>query len=770
MIPEGRFIHISGIVQGVGFRPFVYNLAQRCRLTGWVRNTSAGVEIAVEGAPADLEAFVRALTAEAPPLAQIDACTVVERPVEGLARFTIIPSSAVAGAFQPISPDVAICDDCLRELFDPADRRYRYPFINCTNCGPRFTIITGAPYDRPLTTMADFPLCPDCRAEYDNPADRRFHAQPVACPVCGPHVWLEQRETAAPAAQGEAALGATRRLLAAGQIAAVKGLGGFHLACNAEDAAAVARLRARKQRGDKPFALMLPDLATVERYCVVEAAARTALLDRARPIVVLERRPDAPLAAAIAPGQTTVGVMLPYTPLHHLLFAPDSAEETPLRALVMTSGNRSEEPIAIDNAEARERLAALADAFLFHNRPIHVRCDDSVAQIGPSAVAGTGRALTFLRRSRGYAPQPVTLARPQPAVLAVGAELKNTFCLTRDRYAFLSQHIGDLENYETERAFEEGIAHFERLFAVRPELLAYDLHPDYLATRYALARARRDGLSAVGVQHHHAHIAAVMAEHGLPDEPVLGVAFDGTGYGTDGRIWGGEFLLCDYAQYSRPAHLRNIPLPGGEQAVREPWRVALAWLLAAGIDPEAALGDVPAEARRVVARLIATGLNAPLTSSMGRLFDAVAALLGVRHTVTYEAQAAIELETLARRAAPTAVYPFDRQGAVIDPLPLIRAVVADRARGLPVPQIAANFHAGVAALVVETVAALQTAHGRRPVVLSGGVWQNQTLLTQTVGQLRRNGYTVLLHAQTPANDGGLALGQAVVAGRSAGGR
>ncbi|HID50671.1 MAG TPA: carbamoyltransferase HypF, partial [Anaerolineae bacterium] len=616
---NGKRIHINGIVQGVGFRPFVYGLAADLALTGWVRNTSAGVDIEVEGTPEQLERFTAALTHDAPPLAQIDEITITDQPANGFTAFEIIHSQPVADAFQPISPDVSICADCLRELFDPNDRRCRYPFINCTNCGPRFTIIKDIPYDRPLTTMAPFEMCPDCRAEYEDPLDRRFHAQPVACPACGPQVWLEfsdqfsvfsdqfsvgdiqsfdqiRTNPSVSSLRAENAIQAARQLLAEGKIVAIKGLGGFHLACDATNETAVTELRRRKLRRDKPFALMLPDLATIEKHCYVNQAERDLLAAPQRPIVILRRRPDSPISTAVAPGQNSIGVMLPYTPLHYLLLeqSPPFNHQAPI--FVMTSGNLSEEPIACHNDEARERLAQLTDAFLMHDREIHVRCDDSVMRVFSnqfsvfSEPAPMSNYQLPIRRSRGYAPFPVRLPWKMPPILAVGAELKNTFCLTHGRYAFLSQHIGDLENYETLQSFEEGIAHFERLFRVQPELVAYDLHPDYLATRYALARAEREGLTAVPIQHHHAHIAACMAEHGLPNEPVIGISFDGTGYGTDGRIWGGEILLADYAGFERPYHLAYIPLLGGDTAVRQPWRLALAWLRHAGLDWS---GDFP---------------------------------------------------------------------------------------------------------------------------------------------------------------------------------
>lgn len=656
---------------------------------------------------------------------------------------------------------MAVCADCLRELFDPADRRYRYPFINCTNCGPRFTIIRDIPYDRPLTTMAGFPLCPNCAAEYADPLDRRFHAQPVACPVCGPRLWLERPGEAGELAAGDDAIALTRTLLRDGAIVAVKGLGGFHLAGDATNAAAVAELRRRKLRVGKPFAVMLPDLAAARRACELSAAEEALLLSPARPIVVARRRPDSAIAAEIAPGQATIGVMLPYTPLHHLLLerAPGFPE-----ALVMTSGNLSEEPIAFTNAVARERLAGLADAFLFHNRDIYTRCDDSVLRV----VSG-GDAAVPLRRSRGYAPYPVRLPRPAPPLLATGAELKNTFCLTRGDYAFLSHHIGDLENYETLVAFEEGVTHMERLFRVRPEALAYDLHPDYLATRYALERAAREELPAVGVQHHHAHIAAGMAEHGLPPAArVIGVAFDGTGYGDDGAIWGGEFLLAGYGDYERAAHLRYAPLPGGDRAVREPWRVALAWLATTGLPwdddlpPVAHARATRPDAPATLAQQIARGINSPPTSSMGRLFDAAAALAGVRQTVTYEAQAAIEFEA-ACDGEETAAYPFDYANDLIDPAPLWAALLADRRAGLPLPRLAARFHNGVAHMTRDVCRRLRAAHGLDAIVLSGGVWQNMTLLRATLALLAADGFTVYTHRLVPPNDGGLALGQAAVA-------
>ena len=761
----GASIHITGIVQGVGFRPFVYGLATRLALTGWVRNTSAGVDISVDGTRDSLECFLRALRDETPPLARIDEFQVIQKQPNGFSSFEIVHSQAIPDAFQPISPDVSICPDCLRELFDPNDRRYRYPFINCTNCGPRFTIIQDIPYDRPKTTMAPFEMCPACAAEYHNPLDRRFHAQPVACPDCGPQVWLET--DGSPEQKTENAILETRLLLAQGKIVAVKGLGGFHLACDATNLEAVSELRHRKLRVDKPFALMLPDLETVEKHCALKDTERELLLSRERPIVILEKRPNSPIVAEVAPGQSTLGVMLPYTPLHYLLLERQPGYP---EALVMTSGNLSEEPIATDNSEARERLASLADAFLMHNREIHTRCDDSVMRVlNPSQISSNRHHTSMypLRRARGYAPFPIRLPWKLTSILATGAELKNTFCLTRDHYAFLSHHIGDLENYETLRSFEEGVVHFERLFRVKPEAIAYDLHPNYLSTRYGLTRAEREGLPAVGVQHHHAHIAACMAENGFEgNKPVIGVAFDGTGYGDDGAIWGGEILLSDYAQYQRVYHLAYVPLPGGDKAIREPWRMALAWLEHAGLEWAEDLPPVrqdPLELS-VLRHQLQSGLNAPPTSSMGRLFDAISALAGVRQQVNYEAQAAIELEALAD-PDEVGVYPLEISDEVIDPTPLIQAAVMDLRRGLPVGKIAARFHNGLAGMVLQVCQRLRAHFGVTEVVLSGGVWQNMTLLTRAEALLGRAGFAVYVHRQVPANDGGLALGQAMIADR-----
>ncbi|HTP07778.1 MAG TPA: carbamoyltransferase HypF, partial [Anaerolineae bacterium] len=684
---SAKHIHITGVVQGVGFRPFVYGLAMRYGLRGWVCNTSAGVDIEVDGLNEILDRFVAALTVEAPPLARIDAVVVNEIARNGFTAFEIRHSASNPNDFLPISPDITLCDDCKRELLDPTDRRYLYPFINCTNCGPRFTIIKDIPYDRPLTTMADFVMCEDCAREYADPLNRRFHAQPVACPKCGPQVWLVDGSQRL-AASGTKAIREVQRMLDEGKIIAIKGLGGFHLACDATNDAAVAELRRRKGRIDKPFALMAPSVDVIEQFCEVTLEERVLLESKEHPIVLLKKksaslrggtapttqsrltpeeiasRPSTSLRSAqgalamttlsdyVAPGQSTIGFMLPYTPLHELLFHPSSltphcdhtvGASVP-HPLVMTSGNFSEEPIATDNDDALNRLVPLADAFLLHDRDIHIRCDDSVVRVFESKELP-------IRRSRGYAPYPVKLPFHVPTILASGAELKNTFCVTRDGYAFLSHHIGDLENFETLKSFEDDIAHFEQLFRIKPEIIAYDLHPNYLATRYALERADRDGLKSIGVQHHHAHIAACLAENGWHgDQPVIGVAFDGTGYGTDGAIWGGEFLIADYGGFERTAHLDYMPLPGGDAATRHPYRSALSYLHQAGVSWDSDLAPVKAAnsiEQAAIRKQIEAGINAFPTSSMGRLFDAVASICDVRQNVNYEGQAAIEFEALA---------------------------------------------------------------------------------------------------------------------------
>jgi len=762
-----RHVHVRGIVQGVGFRPFVYNLAQRLQLSGFVLNSSAGVFIEAEGSEARLQEFLHALQHDAPPLARIEDVAVTVLPPTGEPGFAIRESLDQPGQLVPVSPDVSTCDACMRDFRTASNRRHGYPFTNCTNCGPRYTITCKIPYDRPLTTMACFTMCERCLREYQDPSDRRFHAQPNACADCGPSLALT---ISGPPVfnsphQSLAIIREVRRLLRDGRILAIKGLGGFHLACDPSKAETVRLLRERKKRSDKPFALMVPDIASAERLCIVSEVEKAALESHRRPIVILPRRADSPLTTELAPGNDTLGVMLPYTPLHYLLFG-DSLDMPPeFSALVMTSGNLSEEPIVTSNREAAAHLCKIADAFLFHNRDIHTRVDDSVVRV----FAGQERVL---RRSRGYAPFPIRLNFPVAEILACGAELKNTFCLTKDHHAFLSQHIGDLENYETLVFYQQTLERMKDLFRIQPVAAAYDLHPMYLSTKFALDLP----IEKIGVQHHHAHIASCMAENGL-NEKVIGVAFDGTGYGTDGKIWGGEFLIADYAGFERRAHLRYIPLAGGDTAVREPWRVALSYLLDAyGSELNSlelpVLQRIPAKKLAAVRAMIERRINTVDTSACGRLFDAVASLAGVRDEVNFEAQAAIELENLALPGVD-ATYPFDlstRSPIEIDMRPAIRAIVSDVQAGKPRGPIAAAFHNTVAALVVEICLRLRAAEGLRSVCLSGGTFQNVYLVERAVTGLRARGFDVFLHSQVPPNDGGISLGQALIANRALRGR
>ena len=764
-------LFIRGIVQGVGFRPFVYNLAQSLGLSGYILNSSSGVTVEIEGADRAIDQFLDTLRNSPPPLAQITDIALTEVSVQGVSGFSIRESQegsqAQDRAFVLISPDVATCDDCWREFGDPANRRYGYPFTNCTNCGPRYTIIQDIPYDRQKTTMAPFRMCGLCVAEYEDPGNRRFHAQPNACPACGPSVVLVQSASHLPNAgdfssaanSSLATLRSVRSLLREGQIIAVKGLGGFLLACDAQNDAAVHLLRQRKRRSDKPFALMARDIAAVESFCVVTEADRVALQGPRRPIVILKRRPDANLSPAIAPGNDSVGVMLPYTPLHYLLFS-DSPEGPPqFPALVMTSGNLSEEPIVTSNQEAWQRLQSVADWYLFHNRDIYMRADDSVVR------TFHGRECV-LRRSRGYVPRPVDLGIPLQELLACGAELKNTFCLTKDRYAILSQHIGDLENYETLVFFQETLSNLKKLFRVEPEAVAYDLHPNYMSSRFALALPIE---RKIGVQHHHAHIASCMAENHLRGK-VIGVALDGMGYGTDGKIWGGEFLIADFTGFERRAHLRYVPMPGGDAAVRQPWRMALSYLrdtFGANPLPESLrfLERVPEKQVSLVDAMIARRIQTIDTSSCGRLFDAVAALIGLGEQVSFEGQAAIALESAA---LPNVEQHYgyvveDGEPMHLDMRPTIEAVARDVTLGKEVGHISACFHNTVATAIVELCQRLRQRESLTRVCLSGGVFQNMYLLERTLKGLYGCGFEVFLHALVPPNDGGISLGQAVIA-------
>lgn len=752
-------LRVRGIVQGVGFRPFVYQLAREHALEGWVRNQSDGVDIEVAGHAAEVRSFLEEFAGKAPPLARIVRMVVEERPFEALGAFRIVPSVAADSKSTLISPDVCTCPDCLRELLDPSDRRYRYPFINCTNCGPRYTIIRDIPYDRDKTTMAAFPMCPACRAEYDNPEDRRFHAQPNACPECGPRIWLED-EAGLRVAERDGALAAALRLLDEGRIVAVKGLGGFHLAVDATRPEAVARLRSRKVREEKPFAVMFPDIEAVRRYCRVSETERALLESIQRPIVLLEKRGDPvedgvpPLAPAVAPRNRHLGSFLPYTPLHFLLF-----DGAPSRILVMTSGNQSDEPIAMTNEDARARLNGIADAFLMHDRDIHMRCDDSVIRV----LSGKPRPI---RRARGTIPVPVFLRKSGPAVLGVGAELKNTLCLTRRDEAFLSQHIGDLENLETLRSFEHLVEHLRRILEIEPVCIAHDLHPDYLSTQWALACK---GTRILGVQHHHAHIASVVAERGV-EGPVIGLALDGTGYGTDGTIWGGEILRVEGHRFERLGSLRKSLLPGGDRSIREPWRMAVSLLFS--LDPEHApesFGDFfarwPREKWAVILQMLAKRIQSPVTTSCGRLFDAVSALIGIRDRINYEGQAAIELEqAIEPDDAEYAGQILEEEGFItMDPLPMIRQLVTEARAGVARGVMAARFHNGMVSLLCRAAEAARSATGLERIALSGGVFQNATLSERLEARLAESGFEVLTHLEVPPNDACIALGQAHVA-------
>jgi hydrogenase maturation protein HypF len=764
---------VTGAVQGVGFRPFVHGLAVRLGVAGWVANEAAAVEIEAEGSPDALERFLAELRTGAPPLARIDAIAATPAAPSGAPRFTIRRSGAPGDASQPVPPDAGTCAACRAELLDPSDRRFRHPFVNCTNCGPRFTIVDELPWDRARTTMAAFPMCAACAAEYADPRDRRFHAEPVACPRCGPRVWIE-RADGTERDEGDGAFVHARAHLAAGGIVAVKGIGGVHLACDATNETAVAELRRRKHRSARPFAVLVCDVAGAGRIAFVADDERRALVSSARPIVLLRRRADAPVAPSVAPGRDTLGVMLPSAPVHELLFAaaPGECDGPRFDALVLTSGNASDEPLAIGNDEARRRLAGIADAFLLHDRDIRTRADDSVVRLVE------GREVP-IRRSRGYAPLPVALPFDVPPLVAAGAELKNAFCVARGRRAYVGPHVGDLGNWETLAAFEDAVQRCERLFRVRPVAVAHDLHPDFLATRWAVERAAREGLRAVAVQHHHAHAAACMVENGLAGAaaddddapPVIAVAFDGAGLGPDGAIWGGEFLVATLRGFERAAHLAYVPLPGGDAAVLNPWRVALAWLRRAGVPWTADLAPVAAGGERGVAVADAqcrAGSSAPLTSSMGRLFDAVASIAGVRQQVGCEGQAAIELEVAAARAGGDGrlgAYPVPTLDAgVLEAAPLVAAVADDTRRGALADVVAARFHETVALLVRDVCGAIRRERGLGDVVLTGGVFQNVRLLGRASRLLRDDGFRVHSHHVVPANDGGIALGQAAVAG------
>ena len=743
-------IEIEGIVQGVGFRPFIYRLAGRFKLAGWVRNTGRGVQVQVEGEGEDLEAFCRAIPVEAPPLSVISALTVEPLSPAGMSGFLILESARGMKGGE-VSPDCDVCEDCLAEMFDPLDRRYLYPFINCTNCGPRYSIITGIPYDRPATTMAPFAMCDDCLAEYHDPLNRRFHAQPNACPVCGPQLRLLDKSGAA--LSGDP-LSEALQALARGLTVAVKGVGGYHLAVDACSGEAVARLRLRKKRDEKPFALMAADLDAVRNFAHCSDQEGRLLSGVERPIVLLRKVEGNQISPLVAPENGWFGVMLPGNPLQQLLLKGASSP------LVMTSGNLSDEPIAYRDADALGRLSGIADLFLTHDREIQTRTDDSVLRIT------LGEPL-FLRRSRGYVPRGVNLPAHQASVLAVGAELKGTVCLTRGARAFMSQHIGDLRNAATLACLEETVGHLGRLLEVAPEAVAHDLHPDYLSTHFAEGLA----LPRISVQHHHAHMASCMAENGLDGE-TIGVILDGTGYGGDGAIWGGEFLLGGFGGFQRRGHFGYLRMPGGDAAVREPYRMALSALYACyGKElfgqPLAFLSKVSASERSLFLKMLERGINSPLTSSCGRLFDAVSALIGLRSSISYEGQAAIELEALAERGTASTPYPYLVQGADchrVDFRPMFAAIGADLARGRGTADIARAFHLTIAKVILDLCGRIRGESGATRVVLSGGVFQNRILTEEAAHLLTDAGFDIYCHRLVPPNDGGLALGQAVIAG------
>ena len=747
---------VTGTVQGVGFRPFVFRRATELGLSGFVRNDSAGVVIEVEGDRAAIDAFAHALRDDPPPLARVDAVSAEDvEPQSGNDGFAIEHSEDLGAPAVAVSVDTAPCPACLRELFDPEDRRHRYPFTNCTDCGPRYTIVRSVPYDRRSTTMAGFVMCSACQHEYDDPGDRRFHAQPNACPVCGPRVWWHDADRS-PTGGRDAAVRAAVGALRDGAVIAVKGVGGYHLAADACSASAVGELRRRKRRDDKPFAVMVPDLVSAHQLCELDPVAVALLTSARRPIVLAARRASSTVVDAVAPGLTELGVMLPYSPLHHLLL--DGVG----RPLVMTSGNLTDEPIAHEDDDAVARLGPLTDGLLGHDRPIHIRCDDSVAR----TVSGR---VQLLRRSRGYAPEPLTLPFDTTgvAVLAVGAESKNTVAVTKGRHVIASHHIGDLEHAATYASFLQAVDHLPALYGVVPEVVAHDLHPEYLSTKFAVDLDR----PLIGVQHHHAHAASCMVEHGRT-RPVLAVCFDGLGYGPDGTLWGGEFLVADFAGFRRVGHLRPVVVPGGVAAIREPWRMAASWL-AAACGAEVAVERLTAVDRRAVTAVeLAEHGHGPTTTAMGRLFDSVAVLLGGRPTVTFEGQAAMELEAVARTVPRSAVpqryagliMSGDDHGVIVlDPSPLLATLVADVDAGVPVPVLAAAFHEVLGAATGDVAASLAAAARVDAVVLTGGVFQNVRLTEVVESTLRRAGCDVLVHAEIPVNDGGISVGQAAIA-------
>ena len=749
-----RSLRVKGIVQGVGFRPYVYQLAKKYGLRGEIANTSSGVHLHVEGTPKTFDSFLKDLPKKCPPLARITEISSNPEPVRDYENFLIAESKKEETIFTLISPDVSVCVDCLGELLDPEDRRYQYPFINCTNCGPRYTIIEHIPYDRPFTSMKSFQMCDDCRSEYEDPTNRRFHAQPNACHACGPHVALYDKHRKRMITPDP--IQSVIELLKQGKIVALKGLGGFHLSVDAENGDGVERLRQQKHREEKPFALMSCDVDRVRTFAHIDAEEEKLLTSLERPIVLLKKRQSNSIAEQVAPKNRNFGVMLPYTPLHYLILNHE------LKALVMTSANMSEDPIIIDNEEAFERLSDVADFFLTHNRDIILRSDDSI-------VKRTAQKTRLIRRSRGYVPTPLLLKAKMPPILACGAELKNTICLTRDKEAFLSQHIGDLENFQTYEFFLMTIQHLKKILGINPEIIACDLHPDYMSTRYA---EEQKDIPLVRVQHHHAHIVGCMAENGLDGE-VIGLSFDGTGYGTDGALWGGEVLVCDAEKFKRTASLSYVPMPGSSAAVKEPWRMAVSYLYDA-FGPEMwdldlpLIRDIGEEKIRIILDMISKRINAPLTSSLGRLFDGVASILGIRNRVNFEGQAAMELEMMAEGDIQTG-YEYTwvtKEPLRILPAPIIRGVIRDMAQGLGLPEISSKFHVTLVRLFSDLCEEIRRETGLNQIAMSGGVFQNSILMTDLTKALVLKRFEVFTHSLIPTNDGGICLGQAMVAART----
>ncbi|MEA3453523.1 MAG: carbamoyltransferase HypF [Candidatus Caldatribacteriota bacterium] len=749
-------IIIKGIVQGVGFRPFIHKLVQNYNLSGWVLNSNQGVEMDIEGKTEEINSFASDIKKKLPPLAKIEKVEVNQLPLIGYKGFSIKKSIVKEeNSFVLVSPDISICEDCLQELFDPHNRRFRYPFINCTNCGPRFTIIKDIPYDRNKTTMNNFKMCSLCQGEYDDIEDRRYHAQPNACADCGPQVSLYQNKIKL---EGIDPIGKAAKLLKEGKIGAIKGLGGFHLACDATNNKAVARLRRLKNREAKPFAIMSFNLEKIMQYCKLGEKEKEWLVNRARPIVLLQKKEDSLISPLVAPRNNYLGVMLPYTPLHYLLLKDNFI------ALVMTSGNTTDQPIIGDNLEALEKLDGIVDFFLSYNREIFNRCDDSVIKI-------INNDNVFFRRSRGFVPHPIILDLKLREVLALGGELKNTISFSKENYIFLSQYLGDLKSVETLEFLKDSITSFEKMFSVKPEIIACDLHPDYLSTQYAEEIKVKKGLKVVKVQHHHAHIVSCMAENNVK-EKVIGVAYDGTGYGDDGNVWGGEFLLCDLKKYSRVGHLKYYPLPGGDKAIVEPWRMAYSYLYSI-YGPKAKTLDIDFSRRidydklSIIEKMIDKNINSPFTSSCGRLFDAVSSLIGIRDEISYEGQAAMELESFCAFGI-TERYKFsiykEEEKFIIDSQGIFIDIIADLKKGLDKKIMAAKFHNTVAEFTVDLCGKIRKNTGINKIALSGGVFQNRYLTEKVVSLLEDKGFKVYIQRKVPPNDGGISLGQVVIAG------